>query len=80
MALQKTITLPTGDAGEYIRAGVLSLGPRDAALHGLISAGGPAEAAAAPTGTFPGPSGAGRKMMNPHADRFRRRDGGRIAT
>ena len=51
-----------------------------ASLHGLISAGGPAEAAAAATGTFQGPGNNGRKMLNPHAHKFRRAGENRLAT
>ena len=50
-----------------------------AALHGLISAGGPAEAEASGTSTFRGPGAAGRKMLNPHAHLFRKYQSARLA-
>lgn len=51
-----------------------------AALHGLISSGGPAEAEAGRVSTFSGPDAGRRKMLNPHAHKFRRGGSARLAT
>lgn len=52
-----------------------------AALHGLKSAGGPAEAAGVQVGTYRANSATpSRKLLNPYAAKFGRNRGGRLAT
>lgn len=50
-----------------------------AALHGLISKGGPAKAEAMGTGTLRTPAGSARKLLNPYAAKFAR-GGARLTT
>jgi hypothetical protein len=64
---------PDGGHGDCFASG-------GAALHGLISAGGSAEAEAGRIGNFSNPAGNGRKMLNPDAHKFRRGGETRVAT